>query len=203
MTLPLSGTMSLRLSTEAPSVNGRLPDTQSPSPPARFPAMFKRSFLMVALIFVVVFTSAFSTQLYLTRDLPSNFDTGLTIEQAFKSSKVPLLIEFYTDSCATCRKVTPVVHELSKSRYQDRLTVVMMDVEDPSNREIAQLFGVDTLPALYVFDHHHMKKHPIRAEDFVSKGTLQQAIDTALAKTLLQTKDAEAVRPLPGPPAKS
>jgi thiol-disulfide isomerase/thioredoxin len=142
--------------------------------------MFKRSFLLVSLIFLLVFASAFASQMWSTRDLPSAYDKGLTIEKAFKTSKVPLLIEFYSDSCGTCKRLTPVIHSLEEGPYQGKLTLVMLDVNEPGNQDIARLFGVDSLPGLYVFDHLHMKKHAIKAEDFATQARLQQAIDSAL-----------------------
>lgn len=145
--------------------------------------MFKRSLIMVLVLVAAVFASAFTTQMVLTKDLPSSYDTGLSIEQAFKTSKVPLLIEFYSDTCGSCRKLTPIIHAMHEQDYKKRLTVVMLDVTDPSVQQIGQLFGVDALPALYVFDHRHMKKHQIKPEEFTSKEVLQHAIDTALAKT--------------------
>lgn len=164
-------------------------DTMGPvSVPESSRSMFKRSFMLVVMIVLLVFVSAFASQMWVTRDLPSSFDPGLSIDTAFKTSKVPLLIEFYSDDCATCRRVAPMVHELKDTLYKDKLTVVMLDVTDPANRDIAQLFGVDTLPGLYVFDHRRMKKFQIKSQDFASKGTLQQAIDEALAKSFLRMK---------------
>src|SRR5690242_14555768 len=119
--------------------------------------MFKRSFFLVMLISLMVFVSAFAGQMWMTKDLPSSYDPGLSIEQAFKSSKVPILVEFYSDSCGTCKRLSPIIHELKDGPYKDRLTLVMLDVSEPSNQEIAKLFGVDSLPGLYVFDHHNMK----------------------------------------------
>ncbi|HEY9746895.1 MAG TPA: thioredoxin domain-containing protein [Oculatellaceae cyanobacterium] len=144
--------------------------------------MFKRSFLMVSLILVTVFTSAFIGQMMQTKDLPSSYDSGLTIETAFKTSKVPLLVEFYSDDCGTCRKLTPLIHQLHKELYRDQLTVVMMDVNDPAIQDIARLFGVDSLPALYVFDHRHMRKHQIPPEAFTSRDKLQSALDELLSR---------------------
>jgi thiol-disulfide isomerase/thioredoxin len=152
--------------------------------------MFKRSFFLVMLISLMVFVSAFAGQMWMTKDLPSSYDPGLSIEQAFKTSKVPILVEFYSDSCGTCKRLSPIIHELKDGPYKNRLTLVMLDVSEPSNQDIARLFGVDSLPGLFVFDHHNMKKHQIKPEDFVSKGTLQQAIDEALSKTLLQSPTA-------------
>ena len=143
--------------------------------------MFRRSFLLVSLVVLLVFASAFASQMWTTKDLPSAYDSGLTIEKAFKTSKVPLLIEFYSDSCGTCKRLAPVIHSLEEGPYKGKVTLVMLDVNEPGNQDIARLFGVDSLPGLYVFDHLHMKKHAIRAEDFTSKVRLQQAIDTALS----------------------
>lgn len=145
--------------------------------------MFKRSFLLVVIIVLMVFASAFASQMWMTKDLPSAYDPGLSIDTAFKTSKAPLLIEFYSDSCGTCKRLTPVIHELEDGPYKNRLTLVMLDVSEPSNQGIAQLFGVDALPGVYVFDHHHMKKHQIKPEAFVSKQSLQQALDEALVQT--------------------
>lgn len=175
-------------------VSGRMPLALPVEPPSKHPfkqrgkAMFKRSFLLVLMIVSLVFASAFASQLWMTRALPSSYDPGLSIEKAFKTSKVPLLVEFYSDTCGTCKQLTPVIHELQDGPYKDRLTLVMLDVTEPANQDIAKLFGVDALPGVFVFDHHHMKKYPIKAENFVSKGTLQQAIDEALSQTMKQTK---------------
>lgn len=156
--------------------------------------MFKRSLLLVLSIVLLVFTSAFATQMALTRDLPSSYDPGLTIQEAFQTSKVPLLIEFYSDTCGTCKKVTPMLHELKQSAYKDRLTLVMLDVEDPDTAMVAQLFGVEELPALYVFDHHHMKKLQIPMKAMQNEGLLKASIDEALSRLLLKASgDAEAV----------
>jgi len=142
--------------------------------------MFKRSFLLVLLTVLLVFASAFASQMWTTKDLPSTYDTGLTIEQAFKTSRVPLLIEFYSDTCGTCKRLAPVIHEMQTSTFKGRMTLVMMNVDEPENQDIARLFGVDSLPALYVFDHKHMKKHTIPPEAFISQITLQKTIEQAL-----------------------
>ena len=145
--------------------------------------MFKRSFFLVTLIVGLVFASALASQLWISKDLPSTYDTGLTIERAFKTARTPLLIEFYSDTCGSCRRVAPWVHDLVETSYHQRLTPVMMDVNDPDTRSIAELFGVNTLPALYIFDQHHMKKHVVPAESFISKAALARALDGLLART--------------------
>lgn len=147
--------------------------------------MFKRSFVLASAVLLTAFVSSFAAQLWVTRDLPSSYDPGVSIGEAFKTSKNPLLIEFYSDDCGTCRRLSPVIHALREGPYKNSLTLVMMDVNDPANQAIARLFKVDSLPGVYVFDHRHMKKHPISPESFVSERTFRMAIDEALAKTRL------------------
>jgi thiol-disulfide isomerase/thioredoxin len=144
--------------------------------------MFKRSFLLALGIVLLVFGSAFGTQLWITRDLPSSFDPGLTIDQAFKTSRLPLLVEFYSDACSTCQRLTPQIHRLAETTYKGKLTLVMLDVLEPANHEAAKLFGVDMLPGVYLFDHHRMKKYPIPAEAFVSSQALEAAINKRFQK---------------------
>lgn len=156
--------------------------------------MFKRSFLLVSLIVLMVFASAFASQMWITKDLPSAYDPGLSIDAAFKTSKTPLLVEFYSDSCGTCKRLAPIIHELQEGPYKNKLTLVMLDVSEPSNQGIAQLFGVDSLPGLYVFDHRHMKKQQIPAEAFISHQSLRSALDVALVKTQ-QHADEKALAP--------
>lgn len=141
--------------------------------------MFKKSFLLVVTVLILVFTSAFTTQMLINSNLPSSYDSGLTIQKAFQTSKVPLLVEFYSDTCGTCQKVAPLVHEIGKQQ-KNRLTVVMMNVEEPDTQDIAQLFGVTELPALFVFDFKKMKKQKIDSTAFGSKEALEKAIAKAL-----------------------
>ncbi|MEB3286002.1 MAG: thioredoxin family protein [Vampirovibrionales bacterium] len=142
--------------------------------------MFKRSTVFVLSIVAMVFVSSFAANMIATAGLPSSYDPGVTIDDAFKSAKTPLLVEFYSDSCSTCKHVSPILHELSQQDYRNKVMLVMMDVEDPAHFEVAKLFGVNELPSVYVFDFHRMKKQQIRPEAFPTKKTMQNAIDKAL-----------------------
>lgn len=154
--------------------------------------MFKKSLTLVALVLTVVFVSAFTTQMVLTSELPSSYDPNLRIDAAMQTTKNPLLIEFYTDACSTCRRVTPLVHELmEREGYKDKLTLVMLDLTEPDNQQIAQLFGVKELPGMFVFDPRNMKKGQpgkpvsiqVEPRHFESRDTLQKALDDILSKS--------------------
>lgn len=137
--------------------------------------MFKKSFTLVFAIVALVFTSAFTSQWLSVQNIPSSYDSGLTIDEAFKTSKTPLLVEFYSDTCGTCRQVAPMVHEI-ELQHKDKLTLVMINTDAPENQQFAELFGVDALPSLFVFDPMHMKKQPVPATSFGSQVALEKTI---------------------------
>lgn len=61
---------------------------------------------------------------------------------------VPAVIDFYADWCAPCRIVSPVFDELSK---QYGTTVNFYKINTQTERELASVFGVSTIPSfLYI-----------------------------------------------------
>lgn len=158
--------------------------------------MYKRS-LWISIIFIgVVFASSFFGQMMVAGQLPSAYDPGLAVEDAFKTSEKPLLIEFYTDTCSACKGITPLVHRVYENNFDEQLTLVMVDVDNPKNRGIAQLFAIDSVPALFVFDHKNMKKEAIPYDELHSPPTIKTAIILALnnIKTRIKT-EPRASRP--------
>jgi thioredoxin 1 len=154
--------------------------------------MFQRSVLLVSAILVVVFASAFTSQWMSSASIPSSYDTGIRLDEAFQTTKTPILVEFYSDACGTCQQVAPMVDSL-KPEFKDKLKVVMVNTDNNENATFMQLFKVDTLPALFVFDPKKMKKQPISPEHFATEKTLQVGIHKAL--DALKTMPDSKVRP--------
>lgn len=143
--------------------------------------MFKKSLLVVLVLVGGVFVSTYMSSMAELSKLPSTYDTGRTLDDAFKTSKVPVLIEFYADSCMTCRRLAPIMHEVTES-YGDKITPVMLDVANEDTKMVAELFGLEELPGVYVFDTKHMKKEQITSEYFLTSKTLAAGIDDALTR---------------------
>jgi thiol-disulfide isomerase/thioredoxin len=111
---------------------------------------------------------------------PSYYDPGLSLPKAAEQSEKPLLVEFYQDSCASCRTLTPALHQVYEQRFKAKATLVMVNVDRPENEMFLTLFGVKTLPALFVFEPKRMKKTPIVLAPNTTVSTLTNQLAQAL-----------------------
>ena len=51
---------------------------------------------------------------------------GENFETEVISSEIPVLVDFYSDSCIPCKKIAPVLSKL-ESEYADRLKIVKVN----------------------------------------------------------------------------
>ncbi|MCJ2555107.1 MAG: thioredoxin [Candidatus Thermoplasmatota archaeon] len=63
-------------------------------------------------------------------------------------SEIPVLVDFYADWCAPCRRLAPVIDELAE-KYNGDMRFVKVDVDD--NASLAVQFGVQSIPTLIFF----------------------------------------------------
>ncbi|MEM7181555.1 MAG: thioredoxin [Spirochaetota bacterium] len=99
----------------------------------------------------------------------SNFDSEVI------SSDVPVLVDFWAEWCGPCRMVGPVVEELSND-YAGKLKVAKIDVD--SNQELAQKYGITSIPSLLVFKSGEVVDKIIGA---VPKSKIQKTLEPTLA----------------------
>lgn len=100
--------------------------------------------------------------------------TDATFEQDVLKASTPVLVDFYTETCAPCKEMAPIFEQVAAD-YADRVKVVRMDID--SNPSIAARYNVNTLPTAIIF------KNGQRGESFtglVPRGILAQSLDRAL-----------------------
>lgn len=87
---------------------------------------------------------------------------------------VPCLIDFYADWCGPCKMVAPVLEELQKE-YGDKIVIYKVDTEE--QRELAGLFGIQSIPSLLFVP---LEGQPQMAMGALPKSTFVQAISEVL-----------------------
>ncbi len=79
-------------------------------------------------------------------------------------SKKTVLLDFYADWCGPCRMLSPIVDEIAEERADIKVGKVNVDEES----ELAERFGVFSIPALIVF-----KDGKVAAQDVGAKPKAQ------------------------------
>jgi len=71
-----------------------------------------------------------------------------SFEREVIASSEPVLVDFWAPGCGPCRRLAPVLEELS-ARYRGKLSVAKVNVDE--NEALAVRYGVRSLPALMLF----------------------------------------------------
>ena len=69
-------------------------------------------------------------------------------EEVVLKSELPVVVDFGATCCGPCRKVEPIIEELS-DEYEDKLIVVKCDVEECPG--IAAKYGIMNIPTVLFF----------------------------------------------------
>jgi thioredoxin 1 len=96
--------------------------------------------------------------------------TDATFDSEVLQSSTPVLVDFYTPTCAPCREMAPIIEQVAED-FDGRVKVVRMDID--SNPRVAMQYSVNTLPTFMIF------KEGKRGEAFtgkVPKGILAQSL---------------------------
>jgi thioredoxin 2 len=70
------------------------------------------------------------------------------VNALIRKSSLPVLVDFFTPTCAPCQMMHAIVHELAKRRAVD-LVVVQVDMN--VHAELGAVFGVQGVPTFIIF----------------------------------------------------
>jgi thioredoxin 1 len=108
--------------------------------------------------------------------MPANLAVSSSqFEQEVLNSDVPVLVDFWAEWCGPCRAIAPSVEQLAQD-YEGRAKVVKLDVDN--NGDIAERYGIMSIPALLVFKGGKVVDQMIGA---APKQAIAGMIDRALA----------------------
>ena len=100
--------------------------------------------------------------------------TDQDFDQTVLKAGKPAFVDFWAPWCGPCRIIGPLVEELAPS-YQGRAVITKMNVDD--NPEVAQKYGVTSIPTLMMFKDGKLVDRVVGA---MPKGELQKFIERNL-----------------------
>lgn len=91
-------------------------------------------------------------------------------EEKVIKSEMPVLLDFYADWCGPCKMIAPILSEIAEER--DDIVVGKVNVDD--NMELAQKFGVTSIPMLAVIKNGQVVRSEVGA---IPKAAILDMID--------------------------
>jgi thioredoxin 1 len=100
--------------------------------------------------------------------------TAADFEAEVLRSKQPVLVDFYTDSCAPCRMMSPLLQEL-EAEAGGQFKVFKVDAA--AEIELAATYGVRAVPAFYAFANGQCVGQTVGAK---SKANMKKWFDDSI-----------------------
>jgi len=98
--------------------------------------------------------------------------TDDSFESEVLNSDIPVLIDYWAEWCAPCKRITPILEELQEN-YTDKLKIVKFNIDD--NQSIPPKYAVRGIPTLMILKNGEVEDTKVGA---LTKAQLTAFIDS-------------------------
>ncbi len=139
--------------------------------------MRKKVLIIIAGLFSVLSVCADDVVYITTEQFKARiFDYKNEKEWKYQGDK-PCVIDFYTTWCGPCKRLAPIMEELSQ-KYCDQVRFYKADTE--RERELAYVFGINSIPqVLYI----PVEGNPMLLKGLYPKENIEKIIEEFLLKS--------------------
>ena len=109
---------------------------------------------------------------------PSDYDLGVTYEEAAKIDK-PIIGVFYVDWCTYCQRFMPRLDKV-RNINKDKFSVVLINVDDPKNEKISKEYRISGFPTVYILDPQYDNRVHIDSAYLESVNSLNKEVQRYL-----------------------
>lgn len=120
---------------------------------------------------------------------PSDYDAGVTYEQAAKLDK-PVIAVFYVDWCKYCMHFMPILDHIRRD-YKDSYSVILLNAEDEKNEKLAKDYMISGFPTVYIMDPKYDNRIHIDGGNYSEPKKFRKELDRYLRIRDLIKKGSE------------
>ena len=97
--------------------------------------------------------------------------TSSTFDETVNASSTPIVVDFWAEWCGPCKMIAPILGEIAAEKA-GQVRIAKLNVDD--HGDVAQRYGIMSIPTLLVFKDGQMVKKMVGAK---GKSQLLQEIE--------------------------